>query len=116
MARMRSRLNWLKEGDANTSYFQQHARYRKKRNFIAKIKDGDQVVLDQEGKKQVFWEYYNNLLGSVAQREFTLNLQDMHRLGMDLSDLELTITQDEVWATIKSIPSDKASGPDDSIK
>jgi hypothetical protein len=31
IARTRSRLQWLREGDANTSYFQHHARYRKKK-------------------------------------------------------------------------------------
>jgi hypothetical protein len=41
MARLRSRLNWVKEGDANTSYFHQHARCRKRKNFMAKIKVGD---------------------------------------------------------------------------
>jgi hypothetical protein len=48
MTRLRSRLNWLKEGDANTSYFQQHARYRKKKNFVAKLKVGDRIIVDQE--------------------------------------------------------------------
>jgi hypothetical protein len=29
VARVRSRLHWLKEGDANTAYFHHHARHRK---------------------------------------------------------------------------------------
>jgi hypothetical protein len=36
IARTRLRLNWLKEGNTNTSYFLHHAKYRN--NFIAKIK------------------------------------------------------------------------------
>jgi hypothetical protein len=52
MARLRSRLNWLK-GDADTSYFQQHARYRKKNNFLARLKVGDRIILDQDVKKEV---------------------------------------------------------------
>jgi hypothetical protein len=51
MARLRSRLNWLKEGDANTSYSHHHTRYRKRKNFIAKVKVGDQIITEQEGKK-----------------------------------------------------------------
>lgn len=112
MARMRSRLNWLKEGDANTSYFQHHARYRKKKNFIAKVKVGDQVVTNQEGKQEVFWDFYNNLLGGTGQRDFTLNLQAIHWPDLDLLDLELAFTEEEIWATIRSLPSDKAPGPD----
>jgi hypothetical protein len=37
IARLRSRILYLQEGDANTSFFHQQARYRKKKNFIAKF-------------------------------------------------------------------------------
>jgi hypothetical protein len=84
---MRSRLNWLKEGDANTTYFQHHARYRKKKNFMAKLKVVDRVLTDQEEKKQAVWDFYNNLLGMSGQREFTLDLQAFHRPAIDLSDI-----------------------------
>jgi hypothetical protein len=47
-----------------------------------------------------------------GQREFTLNLQAFHRPAIDLSDLEQVVSEEEVWATIKSLPSDKAPGPD----
>jgi hypothetical protein len=36
IARLRSRLLWMKEGDANTEYFHQHARYRKRRILLEK--------------------------------------------------------------------------------
>ncbi|KAF0910609.1 hypothetical protein E2562_003041 [Oryza meyeriana var. granulata] len=52
MAQLRSRLNWLKEGDANTSYFQHHARYRKRKNFMAKINVDGWVIMEQEEKKE----------------------------------------------------------------
>jgi len=41
ISRLRSRMNWLKDGDANTRLFHQHARYRKKKNFIPKLHVGD---------------------------------------------------------------------------
>jgi len=41
ISRLRSRINWLKDGDANTRLFHQHARYRKKKNFIPKLHVGD---------------------------------------------------------------------------
>jgi hypothetical protein len=37
IARLRSRIGWLKDGDANTALFHAHARYRKSKNFIPKI-------------------------------------------------------------------------------
>lgn len=113
MARLRSRLGWLKEGDANTSYFQQHARYRKRKNFMAKLKVGDQVFLGQQDKQEAVWDYYNNLLGSAAPRDFTLNLPSFFQAPHDLSALDQVILEDEeVWDTIKVLPCDKAPGPD----
>lgn len=112
MARMRSRLNWLKEGDANTSYFQQHARYRKRKNFIAKLRVDDQVIIEQDEKKNVVWDFYNKLLSTAWSREFSLDLQSFHQPAMDLFELDQIITEEEIWATVKSLPADKAPGPD----
>lgn len=41
IARQRSRLLWLKEGDANTKFFHLHARARRRKNFISRLRDGD---------------------------------------------------------------------------
>jgi hypothetical protein len=37
VARLQSQITWLREGDANTSLFHSQSRYRKKKNFIAKL-------------------------------------------------------------------------------
>ena len=39
VARLRSRIQFLKEGDANTQFFHRQACYRKKRNFISKLEE-----------------------------------------------------------------------------
>lgn len=41
ISRLRSRINWLKVGDANTKLFRMHARYKKIKNFIAKLVSGN---------------------------------------------------------------------------
>lgn len=48
IARLRSRILYLKEGDANTAFSHQQARFQKKKNFISKLKVGGQMVLSQE--------------------------------------------------------------------
>jgi hypothetical protein len=106
VARLRSRIKYLKEGDANTSIFHMQARYRKKTNLIHKL------VTSHEQKQEVLHEYYSKLLGMAQQRHFTLNLEGCHRNDVDLGDLDLPITDEEVRSTISSLPSDRAPGPD----
>jgi exonuclease III len=112
MARTRGGLRWLKEGEANTSFFHQQARYRKKKNFIATLKVADRILVEQEEKQEVVWDFYNNLLGTAVQRNCSLNLAAFHIPTRNLEQLERDVTEAEVWATINSIPSDKAPGPD----
>ena len=68
------------------------------------------MVFDQEEKKEVVWNFYNNLLGTAKQRDLTLDLQAFHREPADLTELEGAITEEEVWNTVKALPSDKAPG------
>ena len=50
IARLRSRIGWLKEGDANTRLFHMHARHQKKKNFIANLKVDDHMITTHEEK------------------------------------------------------------------
>lgn len=53
IARLCSRVLWLGEGDANTGFFHSHARYWRRKNFIAKLKVGERIVTNQEEKQEV---------------------------------------------------------------
>jgi hypothetical protein len=112
IARLRSRVRYLKEGDANTSFFHKQAAFRKKKNFIPKLIEGDRVAISQEDKHDILHTFYENLIGRAAERDVALDLQAFHRHGFDLSALDSPITEEEVWTTIKSLPSDRAPGPD----
>jgi hypothetical protein len=41
IARSRSRIGWLAEGDANPALFHSYARHRKQKNFICKLNSDD---------------------------------------------------------------------------
>ena len=45
VARLRSRVRYLKEGDANTSFFHKQAAFWKRKNFISKIIDGGRASI-----------------------------------------------------------------------
>ena len=112
MARLRSRISWLKDGDANTQLFHLHARHRKRKNFIGRLVSGNRICTSQQDKAAVIDEFYVNLLGSCTAREHTINLAELGISEHNLSELDLPFTEEEVWSTIKQMPSDKAPGPD----
>jgi len=113
IARSRSRITWLSEGDANTALFHSHARHRKRKNFISKLlKDDGTVLTKHEEKEQNIFDFYSNLLGESPEREVTVNLAELSRPNIDLSELDAPFSEEEVWRTIKALPSDKAPGPD----
>jgi hypothetical protein len=112
IARLRSRILYLQEGDANTAFFHQQARFRKKKNFIPKLQVGDQLVVSQEDKQAAVLEFYENLLGKAEEREFTIDLAELGVQQHELSMLDAPFSEEEVWATIKEMPLDKAPGPD----
>jgi len=105
-------VRYLKEGDANTSFFHKQASFRKKKNFIPKLFTDGRVVTTQEEKHQILFEHFDGILGRARVREATLNLAEFHRDGMDLSVLDSPFTEEEVWATIKALPTDRVPGPD----
>jgi hypothetical protein len=56
--------------------------------------------------------FYDKLLGTCEQRDVSINLDNLELGQHDLSDLESPFSEEEVWNTIKQLPSDKAPGPD----
>jgi len=112
MARLRSRINWLRDGDTNTKLFHLHARHQKWKNFIGKIVSGEQICTSHDDKAAAIDEFYENLLGKCDDRESTINLSELDINSHDLADLEFPFSEEEVWNTIKILPSDKAPRPD----
>ncbi|XP_039801599.1 uncharacterized protein LOC120665941 isoform X5 [Panicum virgatum] len=53
-----------------------------------------------------------NLLGESLEREVTVNLAELKRPNLDLTELDASFAEEEVWKTINSLPSCKALGPD----
>jgi hypothetical protein len=112
IARQRSRIRWLREGDANTKIFHAVANGRRTKNYIASVRVDEETVTTQERKNEVFTEAIDRLIGSIQNREHTLNLEALNIPVANLSDLDSMFTEEEVWNTIREMPGDRAPGPD----
>jgi len=78
---------------------------------IAGRTDGT-ILTKNEEKEQNIFEFYNGLLGSSVDRDVTVDLSELDMPCIDLHTLEAPFSEEEVWQTIRSLPSDKAPGPD----
>jgi hypothetical protein len=59
MERQRSRMEWLKSGDRNTSFFQAKAKARERTNCIKALKTGDDsLATDQAILEQMASDFY----------------------------------------------------------
>lgn len=112
IARQRSRLLHLKEGDANTEFFHWHARQRQRRNLVTCIKKDGELVTGHDDIASVVDDYYDGLFGSAPRRGALLLMDQLGLPRRDLSHLERRFTEEEVEKVVKSMPQDKASGTD----
>jgi hypothetical protein len=101
-------ITWLREGDANTSLFHSHARYRMKKIFISKLVVEGRTVTSHEEKAQLLLNFYSNPIGSREQRHNTIDLAALGVQQHDLHMLDVPNSEEEVWNTIRLLPFDKA--------
>jgi hypothetical protein len=95
ITRLHSRVRYLKASDVNTSFFHKQAGFRKRKNFISKLVEGDRVAINQEGKHQVLFNHFDGVLGKARTRSVTFDLAGFHRAGIDLSALDEPFLEDE---------------------
>ena len=111
----RSRADWLKRWDMNTSYFHSRATQRNKRNFISKLllEDGSMVTDNKQiGERLV--KYFKQIFKSTLATNFDQILQGIDTkviLAMN-SDLIREYTTDEVEFALKQMKPLTAPGPD----
>lgn len=112
MARTRSRILWLKYGDANTKFFHLHAKHRKRKKFVATLVHGDEILTSHEDKAAAVDDFFSTLIGKNQDRDQTFDLEVLGLSHHNLADLDAPCSERKVWETIMLLPSDKAPGPD----
>jgi hypothetical protein len=93
IARQRSRIAWLKDGDANTAFFHRQCSYRWQKNRIIALQHGNSLLTKQADMPEAAFAHFDDLLGTAATREHTLNLEHLIVLDANLAD--------EIWETMK---------------
>lgn len=73
IARLRARVSWLREGDANTSYFHFHAGSRRRRNFIAQLHHDGQDLVDQAQIEEAVTSFFEDIFESPEDRSCSLD-------------------------------------------
>jgi hypothetical protein len=110
--RQRSKLLCLAEGDANTKFFHLQACHRKRKNAVTSLRvEGTELVQNEEMASALF-SHFDNLLGQPFERLGSIELQAAGVPTADFAQLDVMFSEQEVWETIASLPSDKAPGPD----
>jgi hypothetical protein len=112
IARQRARVAALRDGDASTQFFRICASTRQRRNHTLRLCDGDATAEDQEDKEELASQFFGRLLGQAMPCEHDLSLSAMGLSRLDLSGLEAVFSEDEVWAAVWAMPSNKSPGPD----
>ncbi|GMJ04189.1 hypothetical protein HRI_004088000 [Hibiscus trionum] len=111
----RARVNWLRHGDRNSSFFHKWASVRKKKNTISKLQNDDGVWFSEDTEML-------NLVGSYFQKLFTSSdMVDDRRLldcvrpvitGEVNSKLTSPFNREEIDTALRSMAPLKASGFD----
>ncbi|CAM8892645.1 unnamed protein product [Rhodiola kirilowii] len=116
--RQRSRADWLKEGDRNTSYFHAKATRRKKANTISRLQNEvGEWATDEKQMGDLIKSYFSNIFstskgqaGEDHSHSFS-NIQ--RRVTAEMSrKLCEPVTASEVQAAVFQMSPMKAPGPD----
>jgi hypothetical protein len=108
----KSRIAWLRKGDANTAFFHLHATARRRRNHIFRLRREGVTVTEPDEMSEIATEHYVQLFGTPRARNCALNLEALNLPTVDMPKLEVPFSESEIWEVIKSLPLDKAPGLD----
>uniref|UniRef100_A0A803PQY4 Reverse transcriptase domain-containing protein n=1 Tax=Cannabis sativa TaxID=3483 RepID=A0A803PQY4_CANSA len=113
----KSKLNWIKNGDSNTSVFHSSIKERTRHNRILSIVNAQgERVDDQEKITKAFLHYYKELLGtSMIGRQRVKNSVMKEGPLITTTHAETLMTdfsKEEIKAAMFSIPRVKSPGPD----
>ena len=115
MWHQRSRVDWLKSGDMNTTYFHSQATQRNRRNYILKLEKEDGFVIEEKhliGEELV--NYFTKIFTLAQPTDFEPILKGIEQKvtpSMN-SDLTREFIANEVEQALKQMKPLSSPGPD----
>lgn len=115
--KQKSRVQWLKGGDRNSSYFFKAINGRRNRNKIISITGEDgSLIENEEGIKEAAIHYFKDIMGgthsSIASDFNIPSLFNNHISQDQATAMTRDVTHDEIRDVCFSLHSNKAPGPD----
>lgn len=111
----KSRAEWIRDGDKNTSFFHLSTIVRRWRNRVSSIRDDDgEWLTDKEAVKNHIVHFFESLFTAESDEcshDLPKNLFPMFR-EYDWKQMNRAFTADEVRSVIMQMGSLKAPGPD----
>jgi hypothetical protein len=110
--RQRSRLTWIRLGDANTKMFHVRANGHRRKVHIQTLVSAQGTAITAEDKEEVLLNHFKGHLGKKAPRLLRLDWDSLGYTPHDLSDLDATFSEAEIRDAVFALPSIKAPDPD----
>ncbi len=76
--KQRSRVQWLKAGDANTRFFHLKANARRSNKFISRLVAGPSVLSDHASLAAFLFDFFQLQLGTEVGTDLALNFQSLY--------------------------------------
>jgi hypothetical protein len=106
-------VRWTKLRDESMKFFHTAATERYRLNNITSIDTKEGHTLTNYVEKAAhIWGEFRNMLSCSIKTQMQFNLQDLVQ-EQDLQQMEAPFTQEGIDRIIKTMPTDKAPGPDD---
>ena len=111
--RQKSRETWLKEGDRNTRFFHRMANAHRRRNYLKSININGRKLDTEAEIKEGLVNAYQNLLSDPGGWRPPLPDLALNEIGHEeAAKLEEMFSEEEIWAAVSGLNSEKAPGPD----